>query len=347
MTSSLISIGQVADMLGSRAHALALQLLPHGRKDGQEWRCGSLAGEPGQSLAVHLVGSKAGVWSDFSSNEKGDALDLVAQVLFRGDKKQALRWARQWLGLESGDPAAMETVRREVAARIDRADEDAEATRRSAHRLWLNAQERIAGTPVEYYLAGRGIDLAELGRQPRSIRYHPALFNFALQAKLPAMVTAVTGADGQFAACHRTWLEEAGPKDWRKARLEKPKMVLGSFRGGMIRVWRGAGGKPMRQAAIGEIVDVTEGIEDALSVAMAAPDCRVVAAISLSNMGNLVFPPAITTLRLWRQNDTKSAAIEQFDRVVRAHLARGLQVLIPPIPDGMNDVNDLLQGVAI
>ena len=343
---SLVSISQVADMLGSRAYQLAVELLPHGRRDGQEWRCGSLAGEPGQSLAVHLVGGKAGVWSDFSSGERGDALDLVAQVLFRGSKSEALAWARRWLGLETGDPAALATARREAEARVDRADEDAEAARRSAHRLWLNAQERIAGTPVESYLAGRGIDLASLGRQPRAIRYHPALWNFAAQAKLPAMVTAVTAADGQFAAVHRTWLEQAGPNDWRKARLDKPKMVLGRYAGGMIRVWRGASGRPMRDAREGEIVDVTEGIEDGLSVAMASPDCRVVAAISLSNMGNLVFPPAVRVLRLWRQNDTEPKAVEQFDRVVRQQLERGLDVLIPPIPDGMKDVNDLLQAAA-
>lgn len=339
----LMPIDQVAQLLGSQAHRLAAELLPHGRRDGQEWRCGSLAGEPGTSTAVHLAGAKAGVWSDFASGERGDALDLVAMVLFGGDKRQALRWARRWLGLESGDPAALATLRREAQARVDTADESAEQTRRSAMRLWLNAQDRIAGTPVEDYLAGRGIDLAALGRQPRCLRYHPGLFNFEMDARLPAMVTAVAGPDGAFAAVHRTWLEQAGPGDWRKARLQQPKKVLGSYRGGMIRLWRGASGKPIAQAPDGEVLDVTEGVEDGLSVAMASPECRVVAAISLSNMGNLVLPAAIRTVRLWRQNDTAPEAIRGFARAVDAFAARGLQVLIPPIPDGCKDVNDLLQ----
>ena len=345
--SHLIPIDQVVGLLASRARELAQELLPHGRRDGQEWRCGSIAGEPGHSMALRLSGARAGVWKDFAGSEQGDALDLVAAVRFGGDKRQALAWARRWLGLDSGDPAALAQVRREAIARADTADEDAEQRRRSAHRLWLNSQERIANTPVEDYLAGRGIDLAALGRQPRAIRYHPDLFWVHAQRRLPAMVTAIGGCDGRFVACHRTWLEQAGPGDWRKARpAADAKMVLGSYRGGYIRLWRGASGKPMAQAPDGEVVDITEGIEDGLSVAAAAPESRVIAAISLSNMGNLVLPPAVRTVRVWRQNDTAPAALKAFDAAMTQLLARGLTVLIPDIPAGLKDVNDLLQGSA-
>ena len=343
---TLIPIDQVVSLLGAQAHRLAAELLPGGRRDGHEWRCGSLAGEPGTSMAVHLSGNKAGVWSDFASGESGDALDLVAQARFRGHKGEALTWARRWLGLDSGNPADLAQARRVAQERTDKTDEDAERTRKSAFALWLNARERIADTPVEDYLAGRGIDLASLGRQPRAIRFHPALFNVTAQARLPAMVTAIKGPDGQFAAVHRTWLEQAGPGDWRKARLDQPKKVLGQYRGGMIALWRGASGKPLRDAPIGETVDITEGIEDGLSVAVASPECRVVAAISISNMANLVFPPAVTCVRLWRQNDTEPQAIATFGRVVDSFVRRGLHVLIPPIPDAFKDVNDLLRSAA-
>jgi twinkle protein len=49
--------------------------LPRRLKHGTEWRAGSLAGEPGQSLAVHLTGAKAGVWADFNGGDGGDLLD--------------------------------------------------------------------------------------------------------------------------------------------------------------------------------------------------------------------------------------------------------------------------------
>src|SRR5579864_6331573 len=100
-------------------------------------------------------------------------------------------------------------------------------------------------------------------------------------------------------------------------------MVLGGYAGGAIRLWRGASGKPLREAPAGETIDLTEGIEDGLSVAVAAPECRVLAAISLSNMANLAapgaLPPAIAAVRLWQQNDTNKDAVGAFDRALRAH----------------------------
>ena len=60
--------------LAGRAESVASYLLPHGKKCGQEWRAGSVDGEEGQSLGVRIAGGKAGVWSDFSTGEKGDLI---------------------------------------------------------------------------------------------------------------------------------------------------------------------------------------------------------------------------------------------------------------------------------
>src|SRR5262249_45379002 len=108
------SIAEIARMLGARALDLCAELLRNGIRDGHEWRVGSLGGEPGRSMAVHLSGDKAGVWCDFAGGETGDALDLVAQVLYAGDKAKALAWARRWLGLNGDDPAALTRTRRAV-----------------------------------------------------------------------------------------------------------------------------------------------------------------------------------------------------------------------------------------
>lgn len=351
--SHLMPIDQVSDLLAGRIDALARELLPRGHRCGHEWQEASRAqGGLGDGLMVHLGGGKAGVWKHFGLGEGGDALDLVAFVLFRGDKRQALRWSRRWLGLDSGDPAALAAARREAeragAARAAAQAEETERYRRLAHRRWLEAQPSILDTPVEYYLAGRGIDLAALGRQPGAIRFHPRLYCSEVASALPAMVAAIGGPNAQggggFIACHRTWLEQAGPRDWRKARLSQPKKVLGAFGGGCISLWRGRSGRAFGHALEGEIVDVTEGIEDGLSVALADPDARVIAAVSLGNMGAIALPPAITTVRLWRQNDTAPAAIAAFDRAVQQLLGRGIKVLVPQIPAGIKDVNDWLRA---
>lgn len=66
----------LAAMLADRAEEVAAMLLPNGKRKGREWCVGSLAGEEGESLKVHLGGSKSGVWSDFSTGESGDLIDL-------------------------------------------------------------------------------------------------------------------------------------------------------------------------------------------------------------------------------------------------------------------------------
>ena len=343
----LMPIGDIADLLAQHAEALAADFLRGGRRDGGTWRAGSIGGEAGPSLCVGTRGTTQGQWHDFAAGRGGDMLDLAAACRFGGDMKEALRWARAWLGLDNIDPASFEIRQAQAAedraARAAEAEAQAEQKRRAAMRIWLEARPSIYGTPVEQYLAGRGIDLAELGRQPRSIRYHPALWCQEAEARLPAMVTGINRA-GVFAAVHRTWLEQAGPGDWRKARLTQAKKVLGAFAGGCIPLWRGASGRPLAEAPLGETADLVEGIEDGLSVALAAPEARVLAAISLSNMGAVLLPPAITAVRLWRENDDSNAAILAFDRATSAHLAAGRQVLVPDVPAGFKDVNDMLRG---
>lgn len=93
------TVTEIAHMLATRAQAVAEMLLPNGRKDGAEWRLGSTAGEKGQSLGVHLSGDKAGVWSDFSTGEKGDLLDLWCAVR-SVTLAEAIEQARNWLGIE-------------------------------------------------------------------------------------------------------------------------------------------------------------------------------------------------------------------------------------------------------
>lgn len=99
----MTDITQVKRMLADRAQSVAEMLLPGGRKDGQEWRAGSVDGEKGQSLGVHLAGPKAGVWQDFASGEGGDLLDLWVTCK-RLTLPQALDEARKWLGVERPEP---------------------------------------------------------------------------------------------------------------------------------------------------------------------------------------------------------------------------------------------------
>ena len=348
---AMVDIQTIVGLLHAQMPALCDRLGLHGQRKGPHITLPNPMGGPGKvgSFFITQRGPKAGMWKDFSGGEWGDALDLIARLECAGSKSEAIRWARQWLGIDAADPALMERKRAEVAQRAavvkDQADAEELQKRAGAQRMWLAAQPVIAGTPVDAYLRGRGIDLSVLPRQPRALRYHPDLWNEESQRKWPALVTAVTDAAGDHVSTHRVWLEVQRDGRVTKAPLEKPKMVLAGYAGACIRLWKGASNKSLRHAPPGETVDITEGIEDGLSVVVSAPEYRVLAAISLSNMSGIELPPAITTVRLWRQRDTSNAAIRAADRAVQAHVAAGRTVLLPEIPAAFKDVNDLLRGV--
>ena len=71
--------GEIKEMLHAQAEAVAAYLLPNGKRQGSEWCAGSVSGEPGHSLKVHLTGSKAGIWADFAEGKGGDLLDFGAR----------------------------------------------------------------------------------------------------------------------------------------------------------------------------------------------------------------------------------------------------------------------------
>ncbi len=83
--------------LNARVESVCEHLLPNGVKERHEWRVGSLQGERGKSLGVHLSGEKRGVWSDFQSGESGDLIDLWRLV--KGTSlSEALDQIRGYLG---------------------------------------------------------------------------------------------------------------------------------------------------------------------------------------------------------------------------------------------------------
>lgn len=91
---------EISRLLSQRAEDVVRHLLPNGKKVGNEWRVGSINGEPGQSLGVHLSSEKSGIWCDFANggNDAGDLLDLWAKT--RGlTITEAIKQASLYLGL--------------------------------------------------------------------------------------------------------------------------------------------------------------------------------------------------------------------------------------------------------
>jgi len=340
--SARVTSSEISAMLAQRIDALVRELLPAGKKNGADWRCGSLAGEKGGSLAVKLSGQNTGNWTDHATGEFGDALDLVSACLTRGNSREAYRWAHHWLGL--GDMGQIEIHRAHLIAEKPKRDEVADEIegRRRAFRMWLDAAPVTDGSPVLSYLMGRGIDLSVFGRVSRSLRFSPAHYCNEVRAPLPAMLAAFSDLSGAHVATHQTWLEQDASGQWIKARLDVPKKIRGRCHGASIRLRNGASGSKLRDALPGEMILIGEGIETCLSVAVFCPEFRVLAAGSLGNMATIDLPDHVRRVTLLADNDDKDAAKRGLDRAVEYHLSQGREVRVARPPRG-KDFNDAIR----
>lgn len=96
-------ISEIAALLAKKAEEVCRWLLPNGKREGREWRAGSIYGDAGQSLGVNLS-CKAGVWRDFADEAKGgDLIDLIQAVHGVG-KAEAVKEAKVFLGIVDDMP---------------------------------------------------------------------------------------------------------------------------------------------------------------------------------------------------------------------------------------------------
>ncbi|MEM8624433.1 MAG: toprim domain-containing protein [Pseudomonadota bacterium] len=228
---------------------------------------------------------------------------------------QALR-GRGLGGVHEPDPAAV--AAREAADRLE-----AEKKRRQAARCWHESQAGT-GTLVERYLRNRAIKIAV----PDTLRFHPECWCGPVASKLPAMVAAVTAGD-QLVGVHRTYLAEPG----RKADLEKAKLMLGTCRGGAVRLSVGSG--PLV---------VTEGIENGLSLVDELSGTRVWAALSASGLAALILP--LEPAELVIAPDGDPAGLKAAADLARRATALGWRVRIMQPPGEKKDWNDVAQEAA-
>lgn len=198
---------------------------------------------------------------------------------------------------------------------------DQEDARRGEVALAIWGSSNLApGTPVETYLASRGINLLP----PVALRFHAGL-KHPSGGIWPAMVALVTrGSDGTPLAIHRTFLARDGAG---KAPVDPAKMMLGPCRGGAVRL-----------AVPGEILMVGEGVETCLA-AMLATGHSSWAALSTSGLRALDLPRDVRDVIVLADGD------EAGESAARACALRwkqgGRRVRIARPPRGM-DFNDML-----
>lgn len=327
--------------------------------------CDPVTAERNPSLAIWIKGGTI-TFKRYGSPHQGDVFNLVAYLnnwthLPRGGFLEAARWLEDVLGLHhlSADERKRDLAKARARAARQREDvaRETEAKARRAFGWWLRAKQ-FPGTLVETYLRdARGIDLDALGHRPGIIRFWPDATHVwegkrddprnGQRSRWPCMITGCQSpATGRIEAVHRTWLMPDGSG---KAPVVPPKKVWGLFAGLIIPIWKGADQLSVREACqhgVLQTLVITEGIEDALTAALAAPEHRVWAAISLSNICNIRLPDCIEAVLIHRQNDwDKRAAVEDFEAGVAALEAQGRPV-VPFQALAGKDINDTLRGAS-
>lgn len=367
--SRRVPIAEIKAMLQAEGLSLIMQLCPGGRREGHLWSAPNptRSADTIGSFKVWLGGAAHGAWKEYDSGEKGDIIDLIAYV-HGSTKVDAIMWARKHLGLDTADKSQLEERRREVAYKVQKQNEQAleRQARRQERAFEIFRKARPAqrshdpaAVAVRAYLASRAIDLEAIATlEANEIRaanlehWSSAEWSGGKKQKPgyfgPAMVCAIRDAAGIVTGVHCTWLKGDGSG---KAPLPNAKLMLGKVEGAVVRVARGAGDLTVVDAiaaGAAQTTVLTEGIEDALSIALVVPEARVWAATSLGNLGSApVHLACVKQIIVAADNDwSKIQAIEQLDRASDRLAASGkpFEVMRPNFQRHFKDFNDLLRG---
>lgn len=350
------SFEDIKGELCRRIERLVRELAPGGRINGGYYiPCNPTRDDrhPG-SFFIRISPPAIGAWEDKATGDKGDLFKLIAYCKGLGKDMKATRaWCLGWLGWAGGiDHKKLEVARK--ADKYVRAQESRMAAtelarkRTKAKGWWLHGQKELAGTPVEKYLAFRGIALSRLAHPPGAIRFVPDAEHHDEVGEItnwPCMISAMCDNKGQIVAIHRTWLAKDGKG---KAPVTPSKKIWPhGYNGAVIRLAKGEGllspEDAARKGTSGPLV-ITEGIEDGLSIALACPEYRVWAAGTLGNIANVpVELPCVSRVVVFADNDAGAQARQQLDKAIAAlKLKRSVTVARASMG---KDANDLLRSM--
>lgn len=254
----------------------------------QVWNCGHHGGAGGDAIALagHVLDLKPDNPRDFVAIcEEINGAPPPERDRTETDDERAEREGRLAERARAAEDAAH---KREAEAQTYR---DAEIRR--ALEIW-ESRRPIAGTPVEAYLAARGIRhiaglrLGFVDRLGFFVRPEMSK-GWVRVAELPAMVGGIADPQGRFTGVHITYLDPAEPK---KAEIVHPdtgviepaKKIRGSVHGGVLRL-AGPVAEPRRFVS-GEGIETTLYVRDEMiDAGRDIADMAWWAGISLGNMG--------------------------------------------------------------
>ncbi|MCP8896428.1 toprim domain-containing protein [Shinella daejeonensis] len=311
---------ELAIRLGREAEAVCRHYLSSGHRAGRYWLVGDVQNNPGRSMFVRLTGpasgkGAAGKWTDASTGEHGDLLDVIREALGLVDFRDVAEEARRFLALTHPEP---EKTRMPTGTRSSPAPGSPEASR----RLFAMAQP-INGTLAEIYLNGRALTSLS---GTAALRYHPRCYyrpdEHSPTEIRPALVAAVTDLHGQQTGAHRTWL---APDGSGKAPVETPRRAMGDLLGHGVRF-----------GTADEVLAAGEGIETVLSPRQVLPRMPMLAALSAAHLAAILFPLSLRRLYVVRDRDPAGDGAR--DGLVARAASLGIEAMsLTPLNGDFND----------
>lgn len=146
----------IENKLCEQAEAVCRHLYPAGVREGAEWVVGSLAGEAGRSLKINL-GGQVGLWRDFAGDKGGKSLcSLWLHARGLQNFGQAVKAAREWLGLRDDFQPSQRVRNFDPAAGAEKPDDSAW---KDVPTLWKACEPLTVDGPVyDYLVKKRGLD---------------------------------------------------------------------------------------------------------------------------------------------------------------------------------------------
>ena len=315
---------ELAIRLGHHAEAVCREYLSSGRRAGRYWQVGDARNSPGRSMFVRLTGPEtgkgaAGKWTDASTGEHGDLLDVIREALGLVDFKDVAEEARRFLSLPHPEPAT-------TGAPTGRTSSPAPSGSPEASRRLFAMSQPIGGTLAEIYLNGRAItSLSGVA----ALRYHGRCYYkpdaHSPTEIWPAIVASVTDLDGKQTGAHRTWLSPDGSG---KAPVDSPRRAMGDLLGHGVRF-----------GAAGEVLAAGEGIETVLSPRQVLPHMPMMAALSAAHLAAILFPLSLRRLYVLRDRDPAGDGAR--DSLVARATSLGIEAI--SLSPKLEDFNDDLR----
>ncbi len=318
ITPQALSSQEINDALVVQIEPLAERLLgtPNRMSTANNLRFGAKG-----SLSINAVN---GLWNNFETGEKGNALQLIAVQMGFSDFKDTLNYAKDFLNCP--DTVSHGKIQNKTNAKETKVSTN---TKAYAKKLY-DTSEPIKGTLAERYLKDyRKI----LNYKEADLRFVPEISTWHgdKKTKVPALLCVVKDSNGEFNHVHVIRLNPiTGDKD---VASNTEKQTYGAMNGCPIE---------LNKKSNSQTTYVAEGVETGLSVLAGDPNANVLAITGKESFKNIDLSRLSNKVVLCLDNDGeatfKTSIIEKaVFRLIEA--GKSVALMIPKkTGDDFNDV---------